>query len=91
MVLLTLLVLPVMALGDDPQMSPSIQDVKKQHEARFLEMPGVVSVGIGLDPDGNPAIIIGVDKSNPEAESKIPSIIEGYPVVIQRVGSIKAQ
>jgi hypothetical protein len=85
------LITPWLALGDDQGMSPSIQEVKKQHEARFLDMPGVVSVGIGLDPNGNQAIIVGLDASNPEIESKIPQMVEGFPVITQIIGSLKAQ
>lgn len=85
------LITPWMALGDDLGMSPSIQDVKKQNEARFLAMPGVVSVGIGMDPNGNQAIIVGLDTSNPEIEAKIPEMVGGYPVIVQIVGSLKAQ
>ena len=85
------LITPWLALGDDLGMSPSIQEVKKQHEARFLDMPGVVSVGIGLDPNGNQAIIVGLDASNPEIEARIPEMIEGFPVIVQNVGSLKAQ
>jgi hypothetical protein len=58
-VLVIVLILPLLALGDDLDMPSSIQEVKKQHEARFLDMPGVVSVGMGLDPNGNQAIIVG--------------------------------
>jgi len=82
---------PWLALGDDLGMSPSIQEVKKQHEARFLDMPGVVSVGIGLDPDGNQAIIVGLAASNPEIEAKIPETVAGFPVTLQIIGSLKAQ
>ena len=85
------LITPWLALGDDPGMSPSIQELKKQHEARFLAMPGVVSVGIGLDPDGNQAIIVGMDASNPETEADIPEMLEGIPVLIEIIGSLKAQ
>ena len=85
------LITPWMALGDDLGMPPSIQEVKKQHEARFLDMPGVVSVGIGLDPNGNQAIIVGLDASNPEIEANIPKMIEGFPVITQIIGSLKAQ
>jgi hypothetical protein len=91
MVLLLLLVISMPVLGDDLQMSPSIQEIKKQHENRFLEMPGVVSVGIGRDPNGNQAIIVGLERPNPETEAKIPAMVEGFPVVIQIVGSLKAQ
>ena len=85
------LIIPLVALGDEPDMPSSIQDVKKQHEALFLDMPGVVSVGIGLDPNGNEAIIVGLDGSHPETKAKIPSMLEDFPVVIQMVGSLKAQ
>ena len=89
--LVIVLITPWLALGDDLGMSPSIQDVKKQNEERFLTMPGVVSVGIGLDPNGNQAIIVGLDASNPEIESNIPKMLEGIPVIIKIVGSLKAQ
>lgn len=85
------LITPWLALGDDLDMSPSIQDVKRQNEARFLAMQGVVSVGIGLDSNGNQAIIVGLDASNPEIEAKIPEIVDGFPVIIQIIGSLKAQ
>ena len=85
------LITPWLALGDDLGMSPSIQEVKKQHEARFLDMPGVVSVGIGLDSNGNQAIIVGLDASNPEIEANIPEMVEGFPVNTKIIGSLKAQ
>ena len=85
------LIFPLLAFGDDPGMPPSIQDVKKQHQAQILKMVGVVSIGIGLDSDGNQAIIVGLDGSHPETESCIPATLEGYPVVVQTIGSIPAQ
>jgi hypothetical protein len=90
-VLILVVIIPLLALGDDFGMSPSIQEVKQKHEARFLNFPNVASVGIGLDPNGNQAIIVGLDKPNPETESKIPAIVDGYPVVVRIVGAIKAQ
>jgi len=90
-VLILVLIIPLLALGDDLGMSPSIQEVKKQHEARFFNLTSVVSVGIGLDSNGNQAIIVGLDRPNPETEAKIPARVEGYPVVVQIVGAIKAQ
>jgi hypothetical protein len=90
-VLSVVLIIPLLALGDDLDMSSSIQEVKKQHEALFLDMPGVVSVGIGLDPNGNQAIIVGLDGSHPETQAKIPAMLQDFPVVIQIVGPIKAQ
>ena len=90
-VVVIVLIVPLLALGDDLDMPSSIQEVKKQHEARFFDMPGVVSVGIGLDPKGNQAIIVGLDGPRPETEVKIPAMLEEFPVVVQIIGTIKAQ
>jgi hypothetical protein len=54
-------------------------------------LPGVVSVGIGLDPNGNQTIIVGLDASNPEIEAKMPEMVDGFPVIVQSIGSLKAQ
>ena len=51
--------------------SPSIQEVKKKHEARLMALPGVVSVGIGRDRDGAHSIIIGLDGPRPEIEAQL--------------------
>jgi hypothetical protein len=88
---IVVLIIPLLALGDDRDMPSSIQEVKKQHEARLLDMPGVVSVGMGLDPNGNQAIIVGLEGPRPETEAKIPAMLEDFPVVIQIIGPIKAQ
>ena len=90
-VLVIVLIIPLLALGDDLDMPSSIQEVKKQHEARFLDIPGVVSVGIGLDPNGNQAIIVGWDGPRPETEAKIPAKLENFPVVVKFIGPLKAQ
>jgi hypothetical protein len=89
--LIILLVLPAVAMGEDSNMSSSIKDVKTRHEAQLLQMPGVVSVGIGRDENGQPAIIIGLERPDPETESRLPARLEGYPVRIQTVGRIDAQ
>ena len=72
-------------------MPPSIKDVKSRHEKRLLQLPGVISVGIGKDENGIPAIIVGLKSSNPQTESQLPTRLEGYPVQVRVVGEIKAQ
>jgi len=72
-------------------MTPSIQDVKKKHEVRLMSLPGVVSVGIGRDPQGNPAVIVGLDSPRSETEARIPRLLDGYPLLIRIVGPLKAQ
>jgi len=72
-------------------MPPSIQEVKRKHEARLLGMPGVVSVGIGRDKGGDPAIIVGLDGPRTETVAQLPRSLEGYPVVTQVIGTLRAQ
>ena len=72
-------------------MLPSIKDVKKRHEARLLKLPGVVSVGIGLNRNGQSAIIVGLEGPNAESERQLPSTLEGYPVEVRIVGTLKAE
>jgi hypothetical protein len=71
-------------------MKLSIQQVKAKHENRLMAIPGVVSVGLGQDKDGHMAIIVGLDRARPDIEDQLPRRLEGYPVVVQIVGSIKA-
>jgi len=89
--LIIVLALPVIAMCEDSDMPNLINDVKAQHEERLLQLPGVVSVGIGQDENGNPAIIVGLAHPDPETESQLPNRLEGYPVLVRIVGRIKAQ
>jgi len=82
---------PAVVMGGEGAMSPSIKDVKAKYEAQLLQLPGVVSVGIGRDENGQAAIIIGLESPNPETESKLPTNLEGYPVKVRIVGEIRAQ
>jgi hypothetical protein len=72
-------------------MPPSIKEVKTRHEKRLMQLPDVISVGIGKDKSGVPAIIVGLKSSNPETESQLPTHLEGYPVQVRYVGEIKAE
>jgi hypothetical protein len=70
-------------------MPPSLTAAKKKHEARLLQLPGVVSVGIGSDERGREAIVIGIADSNPKIRARLPANLEGYPVILRIVGPIK--
>lgn len=89
--LVYLLIIPLLAMGDHPGMSPSIQEVKNQNASRFLSMPGVVSVGIGLADNGQEAIIVGLDGPRPATAAQIPATLEGYVVQVNIIGSIQTQ
>jgi len=69
---------------------PAIREVKARHEERLLSLPGVVSVGIGLGVDGNPVIIVGLDRTRASAIQEIPEELEGYPVQVEMVGTVRA-
>jgi hypothetical protein len=90
LLLLLCLLLPLVSFCKGETMPPSIQEIKKKHENQLLALPSVVSVGIGRDADGNPAIIVGLDGSQPEIEAQLPSSLENYPVLVEVVGPIKA-
>jgi hypothetical protein len=68
-----------------------IRDVKARHEQSLLDTPGVVSVGIGLAPDGEQAIMIGTSGDAAALQKELPNSLEGYPVIVQHTGTIKAQ
>ncbi len=69
----------------------SIQDVKSVHETRLMELPDVVSVGIGLNESGDAAVIVGLARENPATRVLIPQRLEEYPVVVRIIGSVKAK
>jgi len=54
-------------------------------------MPNVVSVGIGLNKSEQQVIVIGLESMNADPDTQWPSVIEGYPVEVREVGSIKKQ
>ena len=72
-------------------MGDNIKQVKAEHEQRLLALPGVVSVGIGLDSNGNQAIVVGLKNSDSQITWKIPDELDGYAVIVHQVGTIKAQ
>lgn len=72
-------------------MTPTIRDVKSQHAARLLALPGVVSVGLGRGPEGNLVIVIGLDRPRPKTLARLPRTLEGYAVRVEIVGPIKAR
>jgi hypothetical protein len=77
-------------LSEDTIMSTEIQKIKEKHKDRFLSLRGVVSVGIGRDTDGKPAIIIGLDGSHPKTVKKLPKVLDGYPVRAEIIGLVQA-
>jgi hypothetical protein len=69
----------------------SIQEAKQRHEARLLAVPGVVSVGIGRDAAHRLVLVVGVRERASAALEQIPAELDGHPVVVRAVGSVRAQ
>lgn len=72
-------------------MTLSIEEVKSKYTAQLMALPGVVSVGIGRDRDGQPVIMVGLDDAHPELADKIPRELETYPVITHVTGPVKAR
>lgn len=66
-----------------------IEEVLKAHTDHLMSIPGVVGTGIG-EFEGKPSIKVFVVKKTKELEQKIPSVLEGYKVVIEETGEIRA-
>jgi len=91
LVILILCLLSGQLCGEETAVSSTIQDAKAKHEEFLLAMPGVVSVGIGKNPDGQFVIIVGLDGPRPETVNQLPKILEGYPVRTEMIGPLKAR
>lgn len=77
--------------GEGRDMAPTIEEVRARHTERLMALPGVVSVGIGLDDQGEPAIVVGLDQVRPELEGELPDTLEGHRLVRQVIGEIRSR
>ncbi len=67
-----------------------INEVLAEHTPAFMAIPGVVGTYEGALDDGTPCIKIMVIEKTTEIESRIPDVLDGYPVVIEETGEIRA-
>lgn len=90
--LLLFLMLAVACQADEDIAVPeSIQNVRTKHENRIMATPGVVSIGIGQDSKGQSAIVIGVESQEQLDKMSLPAELDGYPVKVEIMGTIRAQ
>jgi hypothetical protein len=75
--------------GKSPMAAETIKEVLKSHTKELMAVPGVVGTGQGIC-EGNPCIKVFVIEKTPDLDQKIPKTLNGYPVVIQETGQIKA-
>ncbi len=76
-------------LGGNSTPEKAIEAVLKERTNELMSIPGVVGTGQGLCDD-QPCIKVLVVKETPEVDQKIPRMLEGYPVVIEETGKIRA-
>lgn len=68
---------------------PPLSAVLESHKSQWMNTSGVIGVGEGRK-DGKPAIMILVDTLTPELRSSLPETVEGYSVIIEETGTVRA-
>ncbi len=67
-----------------------LKRVKQKVEREWLNIPGVVAVGIGKTGTGKPGLIVSVTELSMEIQTMIPTEIEGVPVELKESGPFQA-
>ncbi len=67
----------------------TIEQVQEEHTDEWMAIPGVEGTAIGLF-EGKPCIKIFTSSKPQEVRDKIPSTVEGYPVIIEETGEFRA-
>ena len=63
----------------------TIEQVQEKHTDQWMAIPGVQGTAIGLS-EGKPCIVILSSVKSETLQDKIPSQVEGYPVIIRETG-----
>ena len=71
-------------------MHSSIESVQRAHTDSLMRIAGVVGTAIGLCDD-KPCIKVLVVQATPALRKAIPDSLEGYRVIIDETGVVKAQ
>ena len=54
------------------------------------ENPGVWTVGIEVDAQGQPTLVIGIDRDHPDTRDKIQKRLQGYPLQFREQDEVRA-
>src|SRR5437773_10256382 len=79
-----------MAQNSSPAPKRDINAVLAAHDKELLAIPGVVGVYVGTLKDGRTPCLKAMLAEKTDSQRAIPGSIEGYPVVIQVTGEIRA-
>lgn len=74
--------------AEDHMVKLTIQEVVKKNTDHLMSVSGVVGVAVG-ERGGHPCIFVLVAQKTPEIMTKIPSELEGFPVVVEETGAIR--
>jgi hypothetical protein len=89
--LLVLICGVIMAQSSSPLPRRDINVVLAAHDKELLAIDGVVGVYVGtLEDRHTPCLKVMLAKDTPQLRRAIPATIEGYPVVIEVTGEIRA-
>ncbi len=67
----------------------TIHQVQEEHTDKWMMLPGVIGTAIG-QCEGKPCILVLTASNTEQVRRIIPSTVEGYPVVVQYVGEVRA-
>lgn len=67
----------------------TIEQVQQEHTDAWMAIEGVEGTAIGLS-EGKPCITVLTSSAAEQIRAKIPSMVEGYPVVIEQTGAFRA-
>ena len=67
----------------------TIEQVQEEHTDEWMAIDGIEGTAIGLY-EGTPCIKIFTSKKPQQLKDKIPSTVEGYPVIIEETGTFRA-
>jgi hypothetical protein len=73
-----------------PMAGKTIQQVQEEHTPAWMSLPGVVGTAIG-QCDGQACILVLTAAHTEQIRKQIPSTVDGYPVVVQYSGPIRAR
>ena len=80
-----------MAQTSSPSPKRDVNAVLAAHDKQLLAIPGVVGVYVGVLDDGRtPCLKVMLAAKNHETERKIPQTLDGYPVITEVTGEIRA-
>ncbi len=73
----------------DAMPTKTIEQVQQEHTAAWMAIPGVIGTAIG-EHKGKPCILVLTASNTKRVRQQIPATADGYPVVVQYTGEIRA-